>query len=250
MGVMGAIIAPVGKIMRIPSYVFYGTENAKLTNKYVYRMATKFITPYCYEDKVPEKIHVVYDGYHELAYLHKDRFTPDKYVIAKKGLIPKEYIVLRLVSWQASHDIKDKGITDILGLIRELEKYGRVVITSEKEMPPEFEKYKIPCSIEEVHHVLAFAKLVIGESHTMASEAACLGTPAITISKSRRGFTNDQERYGMVYNCSTQEFALLTLEMLDFSIFPGRYRHLMSLKIDVTDWMIQLLEQDFRDIHL
>lgn len=241
MGIMGAVIAPAGKLTKTPSYIFYGTEHAKLTNYYVYKTATKFITPDCYGAQVPNNIHLAYKGYPEMAYLHPNMFKPD---INKIGnLKPKEYIFLRLVSWQASHDIRDKGIIDAGILIKELEKYGRVIISSEAELPPEYKKYKYDLPIENIHHVLAFAKFVIGESHTIASESACLGTPAITISQNRRGFTNKQEEKGMVFNCSNQDEAIEALKVFaKIKDWDERYKDLMKDSIDITKFMIEVVE--------
>ena len=42
-------------------------------------------------------------------------------------------------------------------------------------------------------------RMVIGESATMASEAACLGIPAIFISNTGRGYTTEQDKkYGLI----------------------------------------------------
>jgi hypothetical protein len=47
---------------------------------------------------------------------------------------------------------------------------------------------------------MAFARLFFGESATMASESAMLGTPAILVSTSRRGYTDELENpYGMLF---------------------------------------------------
>ena len=62
-------------------------------------------------------------------------------------------------------------------------------------------KFQIPCPPEKIHHALYYADLFYGESPTMASEAACLGTPARYIDHKGRGYTDEQERkYGLVFN--------------------------------------------------
>ena len=64
-------------------------------------------------------------------------------------------------------------------------------------------EYQIPCSPEKIHDALYYADLLYGESATMASEAACLGTPAIYIDDRGRGYTDEQEeKYGLVFNFS------------------------------------------------
>ena len=76
LGIMGPTISVVGKILKIPAIVFYDTEHAKITNRFVYPLATCICTPSCYIGK--EKKQFRYNGYHELAYLHPKRFKPDK----------------------------------------------------------------------------------------------------------------------------------------------------------------------------
>ena len=43
----------------------------------------------------------------------------------------------------------------------------------------ELEPYRISINPLDIHHAMAFAKLYIGDSQTMAAEAAVIGTPSI-----------------------------------------------------------------------
>ena len=72
------------------------------------------------------------------------------------------------------HDIGDSGLFDKNGLITQLKQYGKVLISSEKVLPHELEKYKIKGPIEKIHHLLFFADIYIGESAPMATESAIL----------------------------------------------------------------------------
>ena len=65
--------------------------------------------------------------------------------------------------------------------VREFSKNAKVFISSEQDLPNELAPYKIPIPPEKMHDVLYFAHLLYGDSATMASESACLGTPAIYI---------------------------------------------------------------------
>ena len=44
------------------------------------------------------------------------------------------------------------------------------------------EKFKIRIKPDDIHHVLYFAEMFIGDSQTMAAEAAVLGTPSLRFS--------------------------------------------------------------------
>ena len=46
-------------------------------------------------------------------------------------------------------------------------------------MEPQFEKYRIRINPLDMHHVMAFASLYIGDSQTMAAEAGILGVPFV-----------------------------------------------------------------------
>jgi len=104
-GCAGVCIAHVARLLGRPSIVFYNNEEARLQNLLTYKFAHVVCTPACYRAHIGPK-HVRYPGYHELAYLHPQRFSPDPSVLEAEGLEPGErFCVVRFVSWQASHDV-------------------------------------------------------------------------------------------------------------------------------------------------
>ncbi|MCB0323520.1 MAG: hypothetical protein KDD69_08100 [Bdellovibrionales bacterium] len=132
-----------------------------------------------------EKRAVRYPSCHELFYLHPNRFTPDPSIRRRLGLAPDEaYAVVRLSALQAHHDVGMRGVGEELlrQLIRLVEGKVRLFITSEKPLSGEFESLRCPLPPDEIHHALAFAEFLFGDSQTMTSEAAVLGTPAYRIS--------------------------------------------------------------------
>lgn len=123
-----------------------------------------------------------YPGYQELAYLHPNHFTPDSKIVSSYGIdTTKPYFVMRFASLNAHHDSGIKGInTDIAQrLIDILKPHGRIYITSERPLEPQFEQYRIKIIPLDMHHVMAFASLYIGDSQTMAAEAGVLGVPFV-----------------------------------------------------------------------
>lgn len=252
MGIMGATIATAGVFLKAKCIVFYDTEHSKLSNVIVYPLADAVCTPSCYEAKVHGN-HIKYGGYHELAYLHPKRFKPDKSILKKVGLREKDrFFVVRFVLRQKVYDIHDKGFANKVGFVRKLEKYGRVFITSETKLPKELEQYKIRIPPHKIHDLLAYATLFIGESATMASEAACLGVPAIFFSHSTRGYTNEEERkYGLVFNFSDEEkamqkaFELVKRKNLRRE-WQKKRKKLLKDKIDVTAWMVKFVEDFYK----
>jgi predicted glycosyltransferase len=202
--------------------------------------------------------HLRYAGYHELAYLHPNRFTADPEVVRARGIDPgAPYFVVRFVSYEASHDLTTRGLPleRKVALVRALAKHGRVLITSESALPPDLEPYRAPVPVQDIHHVLAFARLLVGESATMASECAVLGVPALYVSPLGRGYTDDEEkRYGLVHNFTGARFHddfVATAERLaadpELSAKARAARaRLLADKIDVTAWMLEFFEREFR----
>lgn len=250
-GIMGVTIVQVGRLIAKPAVVFYDTENATVTNRFVYPLAHSVCTPECYHAQVNGN-HVTYPGYHELAYLHPQRFVPDPKIVARAGIDPAQpFFILRFVSWQASHDVGEQGfnLELKLKLVRQLSERGRVLISSEGPLPVELEQYRFSAPPEHMHHFLAHATMLIGESATMASEAAVLGVPAIYIADTGRGYTDELEhKYGLVRNfkLSQAEDALTQITTLldDVSLkktMHERRQIMLTERIDVTDWLMQFV---------
>ncbi len=252
-GIMGVTIAPVSRLVRRPAVVFYDTENATLTNRFVYPLAHSVCTPECYKGQVKGN-HITYPGYHELAYLHPERFKPDPDIVRRHGIDPGgKYFIVRFVSWQASHDIGEKGLGPEFGtlIVEKLAPHGQVLVTSESRLPEHLEPYRCQFPPEDIHHIMAFAHLLVGESATMASESAVLGVPALFISNTGRGYTDEQqEKYGLVFNFTTshkQEILscldqLLHKENLKEE-FDTKKDKLLSSRIDTTNWIIQHIDK-------
>ncbi|MEM7393162.1 MAG: hypothetical protein AAF492_12525, partial [Verrucomicrobiota bacterium] len=245
--------AQVGKLIGKPALVFYDTENASLTNRLVYPLAHSVCTPDCYQGPVNGR-HITYPGYHELAYLHPDRFTPDPDVLRSAGVAPDEpFFLVRLVSWQASHDIGEQGLSDafVNRLLELLSPRGRILISSEGALPESLEPYRFTLNPKDMHHFIAFSRMLIGESATMASEAAVLGVPAFFISDTGRGYTDDQEEhFKLTFNYQRKD-ADKALEQVEALLkqddlaedFQARREKMLGEKIDTTSWMIDYVDQ-------
>ena len=220
----------------------------------LYKPFTKAILTADYDHPLKSEKVVRYAGNHELAYLHPNRYTPGHDVFEMLGL-PKDepYILLRFVAWHASHDFGLTGISleNKIKAVNEFSKYSRVFISAEKDLPPDLEPYKIQIPPEKMHDVLAHAALFFGESATMASESAVLGTPAVYLDQIGRGYTEEEETFGLVFNyknaLSDQKQAiqkgieLLKNPNLKAEMQENR-RRFLEHKIDVTAFMVWFVE--------
>ena len=153
-----------------------------------------------------------YAGTHELAYLHPSRFTPDPKVLEKAGLHDGErFFIMRFVALKGHHDVGQQGLNleQKCRLLELLKPHGRVIITSERSMEPEFEPFRLPVPPEEIHSLMYYSSMFVGDSQTMTSEAALLGVPAIKCNTfaGRLSVPNEMEKkYGLCYAYHPRDF--------------------------------------------
>ena len=236
-------------LLRVPHLAFEDTEHS--TEQYVlYAPFTRWIaTATCFRRQLGSK-QLRYAGYHELAYLHPTRFTPDATLQARLGLEPDErYVVVRFVSWEASHDRGHSGFSadGKRRLMAQLAARARVIITSEQALPAELEQYRLPTSAGRVHDLLAGAALYVGEGATMASEAAMLGVPSIYVNSLGAGTIDDQQAYGLVYHLPQEAAAIAqAVALLDdadaCAEHQRRRARMLADKIDVTAWILSTID--------
>ena len=225
------------------------SEPARMLHLATFPFADVILTPSTYRLNHGGK-HIRVDSYNELMYLHPNYFEPDPLVLNELGLSKGDtFIVLRFVSWTASHDIGQRGIRNRVNFVKELEKYGTVLITSEGKLEKELRQYQVKIPPEKIHDLLYYATLYVGEGATMASEAAVLGTPAIYISslaKTMGNFIELEERYGLVYSYATEDKglqkALEVLENYNRHEWKKRRKKLLGDKIDLTSFMVWFVE--------
>lgn len=246
----------IGKLRHIP-VININEDDADVVPKYAklsYPWADEILTPIvCDNGKWNDKS-VKYNSYHELAYLHPDNFTPDKSLVEKYFSTDTPYFLIRFAKLKAHHDTGIKGIdTEIAQkLIRILEPHGRVFISSERELEPQFEPYRIHIRPIDMHHVMAFADLYLGDSQTMAAEAGVLGVPFVRFNDfvGRIGYLRELEDvYQLGFGVKTREVEKLyqtvesLLSMSDRkSVFQSRRKQMLSEKIDFAAFLTWFIE--------
>ncbi|MHC4950315.1 MAG: DUF354 domain-containing protein [Planctomycetota bacterium] len=213
----GVSAARVGWLLRIPTVVLEECEHAKLQRILSLPFATRIMTGTGYLHSHGKRQRC-FRGVWVQPYLDPRRFQPQKQPLLKAGVNPDEpYIVLRVVAWQAAHDFGHQGIDEntLIKAVDHLERHGRVLISAEKPLPPSLADHVNPVSPEDVHHLLAFARLYIGEGATMAAEAGVLGTPSIKCNSLDYGYLLAMEKdYELVRNTYTIQQGLEVAETL------------------------------------
>ena len=238
-------------VFRKPHIALDDTEHNKM-NQFLYKPFSDIIlTPSCFQKNLGEK-QIQFNSYMELCYLHPNYFKPDSSILDLLKIKKDEkYIVLRFVSWNASHDIGQTGLTLEMKykIIKELLKYAKVFISSEGELSDDLKQYQIKAPSERMHDALAFAALFVGEGATMASERACLGTPAIYANSLKVGYCTEEENlYDLIYGFRNSKGVLeKAIELLNTpnlkQKFQKRKQKMLRDKIDVTAFLVWFIEK-------
>lgn len=231
-----ASIGPVGKILNIPSLNIQ-EDDAEIIPRYTkiaYPTSSYIIAPnVCSVGKFQGK-KIGYEGYHELAYLHPKNFNPSIEIANQYVDTSKPFYIIRFAKLTAHHDDGIKGISTSLAqkIIERLTIYGNIYITSERELEPQFEQYRIKINPIHMHHVINYASMYLGDSQTMAAEAGVLGIPFLRINDfvGKIGYLKElEEKY-----------------KLGFGFFPTQEKEILQ-KID-TLLNIPNLREHFQEI--
>ena len=246
----------IGKLRHIP-VININEDDADVVPKYAklsYPWATDILTPAVCDNGKWNGKSIKYNSYHELAYLHPGNFTPNRAVVQKYFNTDSPYFLIRFAKLNAHHDSGIKGINTEIAqhLIDLLTPYGQVYISSERPLEPQFEPYRIHIKPIDMHHVMAFAALYIGDSQTMAAEAGVLGVPFVRFNDfvGRIGYLTELEDvYGLGFGIKTDEKDKLydtvnsLLGMQDRKdVFQKRRNKMLSEKIDYAKFLTWFIE--------
>ena len=250
-------IAQVSVIHRMKAIILDDddAEAVRLFSLFAHPFADTVLSPDALAHQRTHSRDVVYAGTHELFYLHPQYFQPDATIPAAAGIdISFPYFILRFVSGRAYHDIGGKWISmeQKLRVVKLLEGYGRVFITTEREIEPELRQWQLKIPPELIHHLIYYATMFVGDSQTMTSEAAILGTPALKCNSfaHRLSIPNMLEKkYDLCYAFQPDEFdsmlakteSLLAQDDLKHKWATKRERFLKD-SVDPTDFLVRFIE--------
>lgn len=191
---------------------------------------------------------IYHPSYHELAYLHPNSFTPDRGVLYKYDLEEKGYIVVRFSALKAHHDSGAKGISHELW--SKIEKsFGdyKTVKSVENEETHQIDPW-------DIHHIMAFSKMIISDSQTMTIEGAVLGIPAIRVNTfvgQSKVIQELEEKYKLAFGIlpTEEDLVLRTVRELLYSpdtdtTWAQRRELLLLDKTDLTKWMVNFFRKD------
>ena len=255
----GIVLSHVSKLTSMKAYVFDDDDDAAepLIVKYGHPLSDVVFTPDCIRRKTKHAVY--YAGTHELAYLHPKRFSPNPVVLQHAGIQEGErFFIMRFVALKGHHDVGQQGLTmdQKKTLVALLKKHGRVIITSERTIEPEFEQYRLPVPPEEIHSLMAYSAMFLGDSQTMTSEAAVLGVPALKCNTfaGRLSVPNMLEnKYGLCYAFQPQQFdemyhhieQLLAKDPEELrNEWHAKQQRMIDDMIDPTDFFVNYIENN------
>jgi predicted glycosyltransferase len=247
--------AQAGRLLGIPAV--FDTDDGKAAGIHFWSAAPfahVITTPDCSDEDYGRR-HVRYPGYKQTAYLHPNHFRPDSSVLEALGVTPgQRYFIVRFVAMVASHDLGEGGLPVVAkrALIDKLKAHGKVFLSSEDALPEELLPHKFPLPPDRLHDALAFADLLVGDSQTVAAEAAVLGTPSLRVSSwtGRLAYLSELEhKYGLTYAYQPERAEELLAHVdrwlaassLRQSLLSNHQR-LLADKVDMAQWFIDFLE--------
>ena len=226
------------------------TEQAGIYDKLFAKLVGAVITSTSFE-KTLRRDQIRYNANIELFYLHKNYFKYDREEVYRLLGIPEgtPYVVARFVSGGAFHDSFSEE--NKVKLMERITPFAKLFISSEEELPEVLKPYQYKIPYEKMHGVLAEATLLFGESATMASESAIMGTPGIYVNGQWRGYTNDETRAGLVFSykidqdsqIASIDKAVELLQKKDLKEdIKKKKETFLSSKIDPVAFMIWMIE--------
>ena len=190
-----------------------------------------------------------------MAYLHPNRFTPDPEVLKDAGVeMGEPYFILRFNAFKAHHDVGVVGLTieNKRRLVQYLSSKGKVFITTERNIDDEFKPYQLTVSPEKAHSLMYYATMFVGDSQTMTSEAAVLGTPAIRCNTfvGRIHYLEEEEhKYGLTYGFRPEQSEAMFQKIEELLAMPDlktewqrRRQVLLADKIDYSAFLTWFIE--------
>jgi predicted glycosyltransferase len=128
-----------------------------------------------------------------------------------------------------------------------------VYISSEKAMDDSLQKYQLKIDHRDIHHLMAFASLLVSDSQSMSVEAAMLGTPSLRYSdfSGRISVLEElEQQYHLTFGIPTDSGERLIAkaqEILSMEnpkvTFQARRKRMLEDKIDVTAFITWFVEE-------
>ncbi len=231
--------------------IFTDSEFQHFNHRIAHPFADLVYTPACFWKDLGKK-HRRYRGYHELAFLNPKYFKPRPEVLDKLGVAAGNYLILRLSAWNTMHDIGQSGLGEsAYDFVQKWKDQYRIFIVPEEgKCDPRLQEHIFKLEPDWFHDALYYARLVLTEGASTASEAACMGVPTVYVnSTEHRGYLDElEEKFGLVYGFTTASAGILkTSELLNEAADTQRARlekartEMLAYNEDVAEFAVNAI---------
>ncbi len=249
-------IAQSAKVLRKTSFTITEDDYEVVKNwaRLTFPFSSHIVVPTVCRVGKWERKKIGYDGYMKMAYLHPHYFTPNEEII-KDYNISGKYVLVRLAKLTAFHDKGIKGLSnELVNKIIDISTRNgyKVYISSEVDLDSSLESYRLKINPKDIHHIMAFSSLLISDSQSMSVEAAMLGVPSLRFSDfaGRISVLEELEKkYGLTFGIPTSQPDTLIGKLTEVlendgykEEFARRHKKMMNDKIDVTAFLVWLIE--------
>lgn len=245
----------LSKCFGCKNLVFTDSEHQSFNHKIAHPFADEIHTPECFYLDLGVK-QTRYDSIHELAFLNAKYYQPNAAVLDRYDLNAGAYVVIRLSAWNTLHDVSQSGIGErIYGFVNAHKAKGRILIVAEEgKLPAGLEMFATQIAPQDFHCVLAFARFVLTEGASTASEASCLGVPTVYINSiPTMGYLNKLSGECSTLECFQEptlgmnkaEAWLSQIEQDNSFDFEARNRfreELCARHIDLLEYVVDVIE--------
>lgn len=258
----------VGRLGPVPAHIstvlgsrYVAVSDTHIDNSLLRRLHQGITFPFVDTICVPESFQLPIDDrkrqsldFQELAYLHPRYFEPDPDLLAPYDIdLTEPFSIIRLAGWDAYHDVGYSGLSPdgARELVSILSEHGQVFISAEKDLPTDLAEHRLRIRPEHIHHVLALASLYVGDSGTMSTEAAMLGTPAVRTNTmvgpaDENVFHELEETYGLLQSFADESAAIdavqsLLSDGLENTAWDRRRDQLLADHPDVTERIVRTI---------
>jgi hypothetical protein len=249
------LLTIIGKIKGVPTILFQDDDITAVPESILLlSTATHILAPNCVDFGMYNGKKIGFNGFKASAYLHPNVFSPNKEILKKYDLKEDKFFIIRVVSLTSTHDTGKKGLnnSDIKKLIKLIEPFGKIIITSERKLPKNLEKYRENVKPKDFIDLLPFAKLFISDSQTMSMEAGYLGTPFIRCNDfiGKISYLNEVEnKYDLGYGILTKNKKLLFEQienLMNHKNLKQEWKEkrdaMLNKTVDLSGFMVSLFE--------
>lgn len=250
MGFASSACAVTSFLFRKPCVLIDDTEHNVMNQKLYLPFCSKVLTPFYFQKQLGDGTKQVrFNAYVEQLYLHSKYYKKNPAVLDELGVKPGEYVIVRYIAYDAHHDLVAHPISDDVKkqIVTEIAKHYRVFVSLEKNVNDHFyDDYLLKISPEKMHDLEAYAKFMVAEGATMASESFIHGVPYLYLNPLHCGYIDYQcEHYpDRAFQTTDKEQALQIVQRLLLTDCDSDHekKNIESQTIDPTAYLISVIE--------